>query len=925
MPGINFRDIYLQLSGSSAWEWRTVMKKIEFIDNYGGFMLENPELLSYLYFPIAGEAGVMSSITPELGGDSKTSQNTFLLEPVTCESLHNNKSTRNFWVKLDGGEYWSAAGVSAKQQADKFTKDKEKTSLEAGLLYQTVRRKSARLQLESEITSFVPYKGAQSELTKIVIKNCADKPRSIQGICAVPIYGRSADNIRDHRNVTSMLNRIYTMGYGVAVNPTLTFDERGHKINNVVYGVFASCGGKRPSGFYPTVDNFIGEGGSFENPRAVVEGLMKAMPSGQEIDGYEAMGGLEFAAVTVAAGESLVFIQALSYGDGTVGELEAEAAKLLSEKAFDELLDDTRKHWRGINHIGYKSADDYFDRWIYWVNFQPVLRRIYGCSFLPHHDYGKGGRGWRDLWQDCLALLLMNPDGVREMLRNNFCGVRIDGTNATIIGKKQGEFIADRNGIARVWMDHGVWPFITTKLYLDETGDYGFLFEEIPYFKDKIICRGEAVDELWNEQQGCSQMDALAREYKGTVLEHILVELLTSFYDVGEHNHIRIRGADWNDALDMAKERGESVAFTMMYGRNMCQLCEVLSAAKELLGIEKVSILKEISMLLGDKDWCYDNVSAKQSLLKKYSDMCSHEVSGEKEEIAIDKLIENLSGKADWITENVQRQEWLSEDSTTGWFNGYYDNDGQQLERAAANGDSQIMLTSQVFAIMSGVASDEQTKSIIKAADKYLYEPSAGGYRLNTDFHEVKLNMGRMFGFAYGQKENGAVFSHMAVMYAKALYERGFIKEGYKVINSLYSHAGDIEHSRIYPGIPEYFMPNGRGVYHYLTGAASWLLLTVLTEMYGIKGLNGNLMLSPKLLAEQFDSEGKASVKCKFAGRSITVTYINKDKREYGSYSIKKVSINGKEYSNMKNSAISRKEILSLDENADNEILVELG
>ena len=36
--------------------------------------------------------------------------------------------------------------------------------------------------------------------------------------------------------------------------------------------------------------------------------------------------------------------------------------------------------------------------------------------------------------------------------------------------------------------------------------------------------------------------------------------------------------------------------------------------------------------------------------------------------------------------------------------------------------------------------------------------------------------MGRMFGFAYGEKENGAVFSHMAVMYANALYQRGFAK-----------------------------------------------------------------------------------------------------------------------------------------------------
>ncbi len=55
-----------------------------------------------------------------------------------------------------------------------------------------------------------------------------------------------------------------------------------------------------------------------------------------------------------------------------------------------------------------------------------------------------------DLWQDCLALLLMNPDGVREMLLNNFQGVRIDGTNATIIGSKEGTFIADRNQITRV-------------------------------------------------------------------------------------------------------------------------------------------------------------------------------------------------------------------------------------------------------------------------------------------------------------------------------------------------------------------------------------------------------------------------------------------------------------------------------------------
>ena len=121
-----------------------------------------------------------------------------------------------------------------------------------------------------------------------------------------------------------------------------------------------------------------------------------------------------------------------------------------------------------------------------WVSLQPVLRRIYGCSFLPHHDYGNGGRGWRDLWQDCLALLLMEPETARTQLLNNFGGVRMDGTNATIIGKASGEFIADRNNISRVWSDHGVWPLFTTLLYLDNSGDMDFLFEQQTYFKDRL-------------------------------------------------------------------------------------------------------------------------------------------------------------------------------------------------------------------------------------------------------------------------------------------------------------------------------------------------------------------------------------------------------------------------------------------------------
>lgn len=175
----------------------------------------------------------------------------------------------------------------------------------------------------------------------------------------------------------------------------------------------------------------------------------------------------------------------------------------------------------------------------------------------------------------------MEPKQVRQMLIDNFGGVRFDGTNATIIGSKQGEFIADRNNIVRVWMDHGAWPYLTTSLYMQQTGDIEFLNEENTYFKDAQIGRGEHRDNLWSDGEGNMQLSEDDTPYRGTVLEHLLIQHLTSFYDVGEHNHIRLRGADWNDGLDMAEKRGESVAFTALYGGNLRDL------AKDIMTLSK--------------------------------------------------------------------------------------------------------------------------------------------------------------------------------------------------------------------------------------------------------------------------------------------------------------------------------------------------
>jgi cellobiose phosphorylase len=241
------------------------------------------------------------------------------------------------------------------------------------------------------------------------------------------------------------------------------------------------------------------------------------------------------------------------------------------------------------------------------------------------------------------------------------------------------------------------------------------------------------------------------------------------------------------------------------------------------------------------------------------------------------------------MKEHIRKTEWLKE----GFFNGYYDNTKSRVE-GNVKGLLKMSLASQVFPVMSEVASPEQIKKIIESADNCLLDKKLKGYRLNTDYKTEQHNLGRAFSFSYGDKENGAIFSHMVVMYAYALYKKGFAKEGWKALSSLYKLAVDTKNSKIYPCLPEYFNSEGRGMYSYLTGSASWFILTLLTQAFGVRGENGNLLIEPKLTAEQFKDNSAISVSRLFAGSLVKISISNPKKLNYGKYKIVKAALNSK-------------------------------
>ena len=136
----------------------------------------------------------------------------------------------------------------------------------------------------------------------------------------------------------------------------------------------------------------------------------------------------------------------------------------------------------------------------------------------------------------------------------------------------------------------------------------------------------------------------------------------------------------------------------------------------------------------------------------------------------------------------------------------------------------------------------------------------------------------------------------------------------------------EFDNSKMYPGLPEYFDNQGRGLYAYLTGAASWYMLTMITEVFGVKGDCGDLKIAPALMPEQYNQDGKAVLKMTFAGRNFEIIFYNKEKKEFDQLKIQKAVCDGKalEITAERCTILSKREIQMLSVKETHKIEIEL-
>ena len=121
---------------------------------------------------------------------------------------------------------------------------------------------------------------------------------------------------RDHRQVTSMFNETAIHKHGVIVKARIQHDEHGHRPNKVSYGVLGCQDtGTAPKAIWSNIHQFIGEGGSLDNPEVVYKNLPhEKISTGDPKDGVESIGAFRFAPVKLAKGEkrSFVIIRAIT-------------------------------------------------------------------------------------------------------------------------------------------------------------------------------------------------------------------------------------------------------------------------------------------------------------------------------------------------------------------------------------------------------------------------------------------------------------------------------------------------------------------------------------------------------------------------------------------------------------------------------------
>jgi len=770
-------------------------------------------------------------------------------------------NARLLWFRFGKKGLWLANNFFKPLEKD------EKPSFKMGLGYATFSNRSKKYGIEVNATVFVPL-GKMQEVWIVEVKNTSRKKVNFDFIPTVPIFGGSRAYTEYHRDVVRLYNKSRATDH-IEILPGLEWVEGKTEPSEICYYMAAETEeGRKGSRLYSDRETFLGNGCSWAFPEAILE---NKAPKFQCL-GKEAVGAIEFKNLSLKAGETKGF--AISTG---ITHGSAETEKAVKETTCKEAmleLEKLKNFWaERSSRVKIQTKNETFNNlWNLWWGYQLSMRYWFGNTGHPQFDYGSDFAGWRDFWQDMMAATVIDPQGLEKRTLHTLEGIRLDGTNATRFFARTKEFGSDEvNGL---WCDHPYWTTQTVLILINFLGDPKFIFKDgIAYFKDSYRDRGDRKDISWPNGKIERQKTASGEVYKGTVLEHLLTQLLTMFYDVGRNNLLKQKRADWNDAVDQVK--GENVTFSLGLSQDLKELANFLEDIKKRASVNEVELYEELTTLIDEWPENPENIpyQTKQKKLEDFLNRVNGEISGKKISIDISRLIKDLRAKSEVIIKTVNKVAFNGE-----YYIGYFHSDGKPVDSIFKEGatkksnpltdDFVMMLMPQTWSLLSNAADElGVTDKVLESVGKNLFDKVVGALKLNYPAYlKFDKKVGRITGFAAGTKENNAIFCHANLFMCWALLRRKKADEAYKIFSGINPLNHPQEVLRTGPWIPEYYIssdnPNfpGRGEYPMLTASGGWTRYLFQNFFFGVRGELDGLRIDPCLPAAKEFQECKLSI-----------------------------------------------------------------
>lgn len=284
-------------------------------------------------------------------------------------------------------------------------------------------------------------------------------------------------------------------------------------------------------------EEFIGLDGSLANPKA----MCKKNLSGKVGAGYDPCIAISFK-VEIKPREETSIVLGLGQAMSKEEVMRLREDYVSVDKAILE-LNNVKEMWHGLTtHISVTTPDKSMDIMLNsWLLYQVISCRLWARAAF----YQSGGAfGFRDQLQDVMAVCHVEPEVTRRQILLHASRQFIEGDVQHWWHEPDGKGIRTRYSDDLLWL-----PYVTCD-YIDITGDYKILDEEIGFLESPVLRQGE--DERY-------EVPTLAKE-KATLFEHC-IRTIELGLRVGENGIPLMGSGDWNDGMNTVgnKGKGESV------------------------------------------------------------------------------------------------------------------------------------------------------------------------------------------------------------------------------------------------------------------------------------------------------------------------------------------------------------------------------